>query len=46
MLIDGKSFFDAPVKTKEEAYEEIISIGKNNDYTIYWTMNNFRNITN
>ena len=33
MLIDGKSFFDVPVKNKEEAYEKIMSIGKNNDYT-------------
>ena len=34
MLIDGKRFFDVPVKNKEEAYEKIMSIGKNNDYTI------------
>ena len=33
VLIDGKSFFDVPVKNKEEAYEKIMSIGKNNDYT-------------
>ena len=33
MLIDGKRFFDVPVKNKEEAYEKIMSIGKNNDYT-------------
>ena len=33
MLIHGKSFFDVPVKNKEEAYEKIMSIGKNNDYT-------------
>ena len=33
MLIDGKSFFDVPVKNKEETYEKIMSIGKNNDYT-------------
>ena len=31
MLIDGKSFFDVPVKN-EEAYEKIMSIVKNNDY--------------
>ena len=30
VLIDGKSFFDFPVKNEEEAYEEIID---NNDYT-------------
>ena len=33
MLIDGKCSFDVPVKTKEEAHEKIMSIGKNNDYT-------------
>ena len=32
VLIDGKKFFDMPVKNKEEAYKKIISIGKNNDY--------------
>ena len=33
VLIDGKSLFDVPVKNKEEAYEKIMSINKNNDYT-------------
>ena len=33
VLIDGKSFFDVPVENKEEAYEKIMSISKNNDYT-------------
>ena len=33
MLIDGKSSFNVPVKNKEEAYEENMSISKNNDYT-------------
>ena len=33
VLIDGKSFFDVPIKDKEEAYEKIMSIGKNNDHT-------------
>ena len=32
VLIDGKSFFAVPVK-KKEAYEKIIEIRKNNDYT-------------
>ena len=32
VLIDGKSFFDAPVKNKEEC-EKIIEISKTNDYT-------------
>ena len=34
MLIDGKRFFDVPVKNKEEAYEKIMRVSKNNDYTI------------
>ena len=33
VLIDGKSFFDLPVKNKEEAYEKIIEMSNNNDYT-------------
>ena len=33
MLIDGKSFFEIPIKDKEEAYEQIIEMSKNNDYT-------------
>ena len=33
VLIDGKSFFDLPVKNKEEAYEKIIDMGNNNDDT-------------
>ena len=33
VLIDGKSFFDLPVKSEEEAYEKIIDMSKNNDYT-------------
>ena len=33
VLIDGKPFFEIPVKNKEEAYEAIIEISKNNDYT-------------
>ena len=32
VLIDGKSFFDLPVKN-EEAYKKIIDMSKNNDYT-------------
>ena len=28
-----ESFFDVSVKNKEEAYEKIIEISKNNDYT-------------
>ena len=33
VLIDGKPFFKIPVKNKEEAYEAIIEMSKNNDYT-------------
>ena len=33
VLIDGKGFFDVPIKNKEKAYEKIIEISKNNDYT-------------
>ena len=33
VLIDGESFFDLPVKKEEEAYEKIIEMSSNNDYT-------------
>ena len=33
VLIDGKSFFDLQVKNEEEAYEKIIEMSNNNDYT-------------
>ena len=33
MLIDRKSFFDLPIKNDEETYEQIIEMGRNNDYT-------------
>ena len=33
VFIDRKRFFDSPVKIDEEAYEKIIEISKNNDYT-------------
>ena len=32
VLTDGKPFFEIPVKNKEEAYEQIIEMSKNNDY--------------
>ena len=32
-LTDGKPFFEIPVKNKEEAYEAIIEMSKNTDYT-------------
>ena len=33
MLIDGKSFFGMPIKNDKETYEQIIEMGRNNDYT-------------
>ena len=33
VLIDRKSFFDLPIKIEEEAYEKIIEMRNNNDYT-------------
>ena len=33
VIIDKLVFFDLPIKTKEEAYEKIIDISKNNEYT-------------
>ena len=32
-MIDGKSFFDLSIKNEEEAYEKIIEMSNNNDYT-------------
>ena len=32
MLIDGKSFFDIPIKNDEETYKTITEMGRNNDY--------------
>ena len=31
--IDGKSFFDMPIKNSKKTYEQIIEMGRNNDYT-------------
>ena len=33
VFIDGKPFFEIPVKYKEVAYEAITEMNKNNDYT-------------
>ena len=33
MLIDGKRFFDVAIKNYEETHEQIIEMGRNNDYT-------------
>ena len=32
-LIDNKPFFDQPVKNKREAYEKLVEMTRNNDYT-------------
>ena len=33
MLIDGKKFFEIPIKNKKEPYQQTIEMSKNNDYT-------------
>ena len=33
IIIDKLAFFDLPIKNEEEAYEKIIDISKNNEYT-------------
>ena len=33
VLIDAEPFFEIPLKNKEEAYEQIIEMSNNNDYT-------------
>ena len=33
VIIDKLEFFDFPIKTEEEAYEKIIDISRNNEYT-------------
>ena len=33
VVIDKLAFFDLPIKTEEEAYENIIDISRNNEYT-------------
>ena len=34
VVIDQLAFFDLPIKTEEKAYEKIIDISRNNEYTI------------
>ena len=48
VLINGKSFFDIPIKNGEETYEQIIEMGRNNDYTAGNLLDYeyFQNITN
>ena len=33
VIIDKLAFFDLPIKTEEEAYEKIVDITRNNEYT-------------
>ena len=33
-LIDNKPIFDQPVKNKQEAYEKLVEMSRNDDYTI------------
>ena len=39
VLIDGNVFYDIPIKNKEEAYEQIIEMSRNNDYTTGYLLN-------
>ena len=32
-LIENKPFFDQPIKNKQEAYENLVEIARNSDYT-------------
>ena len=33
VVIDGKSFFDMPIKNEEGTYKQIIEMGRKTDYT-------------
>ena len=33
VIVDKLAFFDLPIETKEDAYEKIIDISRNNEYT-------------
>ena len=39
-LINNKPFFDQPVKNKQEAYEKLIEMSRNDDYTT-WNLLDF-----
>ena len=39
VLIDEKSFFDLPIKNKEETYKKIMSMSRNNDYATVNSLN-------
>ena len=49
VLIDNKSFYDQPVK-KQEAYEKLAEVSRNNDYTTgnlldyFYHQNNYKRI--
>ena len=45
VLMDGKCFFDFPVKSEEEAYQKIIEMSRNNDYTTSNLLNILKKIT-
>ena len=47
VLIDGKSFFDMPIKNGEETYKKIIEMGETmiTQQVIYWITSTFQNIT-
>ena len=32
IIIDNKPYFDKPVQNKQEAYEELVEMSRNNDY--------------
>ena len=44
VLIDGKSFFDMPIKNEGETYEREETMIR--QQVIYWIMNTFQSITN
>ena len=39
VLIGNKGFFDIPIKNKEKAYEKIMEMSKNNEYTTGYSLN-------
>ena len=34
VLIDNKPFFEQPIKNKQEVYEKLVKMSKNDDYTV------------
>ena len=39
VIVDGKPFFELPVRNMEEAYQKVIDMGYNDDYTVGNLMN-------